>query len=84
MEKPFFISKRYDERAICIQLQTAIHLSRPFGSFTYSYGQIDQVYNYIKNQEAHHNHVPFLEEYETMLNKYKVDYEERYIFKEPE
>jgi putative transposase len=55
-----------------------------FGSFTYSYGQIDQVYNYIKNQEAHHKHVPFLEEYEMMLNKYKVDYEERYIFKEPE
>ena len=55
-----------------------------FGSFSYSYGQIDQVYNYIKNQEAHHKHVPFLEEYETLLNKYKVDYDERYIFKEPE
>nr|MBI1230418.1 IS200/IS605 family transposase [Cytophagales bacterium] len=55
-----------------------------YGSFTYSYGQIDQVYNYIKNQEAHHKQVTFLEEYETMLNKYKVDYEDRYIFNEPE
>ena len=55
-----------------------------FGSFTYSRGQIDQVYHYILNQEKHHKKVNFLEEYEKMLIKYQVGYDREYIFKAPE
>lgn len=55
-----------------------------FGAFSYSQGQIGQVYNYIKNQEAHHKKITFLNEYKMMLIKYQVDFEEKYIFKEPE
>lgn len=55
-----------------------------FGAFTYSRGQKDQVYQYIMKQEAHHKKVTFLEEYTLMLNKYMVDFEDRYIFKDPE
>ncbi|UJP64229.1 IS200/IS605 family transposase [Mongoliitalea daihaiensis] len=55
-----------------------------FGAFTYSYGQIDQVYQYIKNQEVHYKRVTFLEEYEHMLKKYRIEYDARYIFKVPE
>jgi putative transposase len=55
-----------------------------FGAFTYSQGQVDQVYRYIKNQEAHHKKVTFLEEYRKILDSCFVDYEEKYLFKEPE
>lgn len=55
-----------------------------FGAFTYSHGQVNQVYKYIKNQEIHHKKVSFSEEYEKMLIKYHVDYKEQYIFKDPE
>ena len=55
-----------------------------FGAFSYSQGQIDRVYNYIKNQEAHHKKTTFFDEYKTMLIKYQVDFEEKYIFKDPE
>lgn len=55
-----------------------------FGAFTYSLGQVDQVYKYIKNQETHHRKVSFSKEYKKMLIKYQVDYKEQYIFTTPE
>lgn len=55
-----------------------------FGAFIYSKGQIDRVYKYIKNQESHHIKITFLKEHEMMVNKYKIDYEDRYIFNEPQ
>jgi len=34
--------------------------------------------------EAHHRKKTFLEEYREMLDKFEVEYDEKYIFKEPE
>ena len=53
-----------------------------FGCFTYSYSHVDAVYHYIKNQEKHHHRISFREEYISMLEKFEVDYDERYLFKE--
>jgi putative transposase len=36
---------------------------------------------YVQNQEAHHRKITFLEEYKKFLEKFEVDYDERYIFK---
>jgi len=55
-----------------------------FGAFSYSNGQMNKVYHYIKNQETHHMEKSFLEEYELMLKKYQIDYDEKYLFKLPE
>ncbi len=55
-----------------------------FGAFTYSQGQVDKVFRYIQNQESHHKKVTFLEEYAKMLSKYKIEYEDRYIFSKPQ
>jgi putative transposase len=52
-----------------------------FGAFSYGGSQIDQVYHYIMNQKKHHKKKTFLEEYIEMLDKFKVPYDERYIFK---
>lgn len=53
-----------------------------FGAFSYSRSHIDNVYNYIKNQEAHHKKQTFKEEYIEFLEKFEVDYKEEYIFKD--
>jgi putative transposase len=52
-----------------------------FGGFSYSISQIDAVVNYIINQENHHRKKTFLEEYEELLNKFQVPYDQRYLFK---
>lgn len=53
-----------------------------YGVFSYSHSQIDQVYKYIANQEAHHKSVSFREEYLDFLEKFQVPYDEQYIFQE--
>jgi len=54
-----------------------------YGAFSYSTSQLPEVINYIKNQEEHHKKKTFLEEYEEFLKKFNVEYEQKYIFKEP-
>jgi REP element-mobilizing transposase RayT len=51
-----------------------------YGAFSYSRSQIEDVYNYIKNQEAHHSKRTFREEYIDFLKKFQVDYKECYLF----
>ena len=51
-----------------------------FGAFSYSRGQLPNVINYINNQQEHHKKKTFKDEYISMLKKYEVEYDERYIF----
>lgn len=51
-----------------------------FGSFSYSHSQIEQVYQYILNQEEHHKKKSFREEYLDFLKKFEVEYDEKYLF----
>jgi putative transposase len=51
-----------------------------FGAFSYSRSQLDIVARYIQNQQRHHATITFREEYVTLLKKFQVDYDERYIF----
>jgi len=51
-----------------------------FGSFSYAHSQIEQVYQYILNQEEHHHKKTFKEEYLDFLKKYEIAYEEKYLF----
>lgn len=53
-----------------------------YGAFSYSHSQIENVYNYIKNQEAHHSKETFSKEYVKILDKLEIPYDERYIFEE--
>lgn len=52
-----------------------------YGAFSYARSQVKAVPTYIQNQEAHHKKKTFLEEYKNMLDKFEIDYDERYIFK---
>ena len=53
-----------------------------YGAFSYSKSQINQVINYIQNQEIHHKKKTFKEEYLDFLEKFEIDYDEKFIFKE--
>ena len=51
-----------------------------FGAFSYSKSQAQTVNNYIINQPGHHSKKTFREEYMEFLNKFEVDYDEKYLF----
>jgi REP element-mobilizing transposase RayT len=53
-----------------------------YGAFSYSQSQIDNVVKYIKNQEKHHHKKTFKEEYLEFLKKFKIQYDDRYVFSE--
>ena len=55
-----------------------------YGAFSYSKSQISSVISYIENQEIHHQKITFLDEYKEFLNKFEIDYDEKYIFRELE
>ena len=45
---------------------------------------VSAIINYINNQKEHHKKKTFMEEYKLFLEKFEVDYEDQYIFHEPE
>ncbi len=51
-----------------------------YGAFSYSHSSLDNVIAYMMNQKEHHRNRSFKEEYISFLEKYKVDYEERFLF----
>ncbi|KQO32649.1 transposase [Flavobacterium sp. Leaf82] len=53
-----------------------------YGAFSYSKSQLAAVINYINNQELHHKKKTFREEYIDFLEKFEVDYDKKFIFKE--
>ena len=53
-----------------------------YGAVSYSHSQIDNVVRYIQNQKQHHQKKTFKQEYIEFLEKFHVEYDERYIFKD--
>lgn len=52
-----------------------------FGSFTVSASKKDIVFQYIQNQEKHHQSKSFKEEFIELLNMHGVKFEEKYLWK---
>lgn len=51
-----------------------------YGAFSHSHSQLDTVYQYIANQENHHRKKTFKEEYIEFLQKFEIEYQEKYLF----
>jgi len=51
-----------------------------YGAFSYSHSQIENVYNYILNQEPHHHKQTFQEEYTDFLKKFEIEHNVKYLF----
>jgi putative transposase len=51
-----------------------------YGVFSYSHSHIDKVVKYVLNQEQHHQKKTFKQEYLSLLNKFEIPFEEKYLF----
>lgn len=51
-----------------------------YGAFSVNPSQVEKVISYIANQHEHHRKKNFQYEYRAFLNKYNVEYDERYIW----
>lgn len=50
-----------------------------YGAFSFSHSHIDRIVKYINNQEQHHKKQTFREEYLSLLKKYHIQFDEKYI-----
>ena len=51
-----------------------------YGAFTIGESAVSALKRYIANQKAHHRKVSYQEEFLTLMTKYQVDYDERYLW----
>jgi REP element-mobilizing transposase RayT len=51
-----------------------------YGAFSYGHSQLNEVYQYILNQEEHHRKRSFREEYLDFLQKFEIEYDEAFVF----
>lgn len=51
-----------------------------YGAFSHSRSQVDDVVNYILNQEKHHRNKSFKEEYIEILRKNDIQFRDEYLF----
>jgi REP element-mobilizing transposase RayT len=51
-----------------------------YGGFSVSPEEVDQIANYVEQQEAHHTTLSFQDEYRRFLVRYRVEYDERYVW----
>lgn len=51
-----------------------------YGAFSVNPAQLNLVIEYIENQHEHHKTVTFQEEFRGFLERYKVEFDERYLW----
>ena len=51
-----------------------------YGAFSHSHSHVNNVYQYIINQESHHKKCSFHQEYIEMLKKFEIAFDEQYLF----
>lgn len=56
------------------------HWQDGYGAFSYGQSQLDKIYNYVLEQEKHHNRRTFNEEYTELLKKFNVENDKKYLF----
>jgi REP element-mobilizing transposase RayT len=53
---------------------------RGYGVFSIGQSQVPAVTKYIANQKEHHRKISFEDEYREFLNRYEIEYDERYVW----
>ena len=51
-----------------------------YGGFSYSRSHLPKVIRYIQNQKKHHKKQSFMDEYQSILKAFEVDFDNQYIF----
>ncbi|HOS16198.1 MAG TPA: IS200/IS605 family transposase [Bacteroidales bacterium] len=55
-----------------------------YGAFSYSKSHLSAVSRYIEDQSKHHAKRNFIEEYKKILDDFGIEYNDKYIFRNPE
>jgi putative transposase len=58
----------------------SFHWQSGYGGFSVSPADVEEVAEYITQQEAHHRAVSFQEEYRKLLESHGIEYDERYAW----
>jgi REP element-mobilizing transposase RayT len=56
------------------------HWQSGYGGFSVSPADVQEVVEYIEQQEAHHRAVTFQEEYRRLLKSHGIEFDERYVW----
>lgn len=51
-----------------------------YGVFSYHHSQLETIYNYVLNQEAHHSRKSFKDEYLELLEEFEIPFDKKYLF----
>ena len=51
-----------------------------YGIFSIGFSQVETVRNYIAEPEEHHRKVSFQDEFRGFLNRYEIEFDERYVW----
>jgi REP element-mobilizing transposase RayT len=51
-----------------------------YGMFSIGFSQIQDVKQYIVNQDDHHSRMSFQDEFRTLLQRYGIEFDERYVW----
>jgi len=60
--------------------QRTFQWQEKYGAFSVSLSQLEKIVHYIENQEEHHGKVGFQQEFQTLLDKHRIEYDERYLW----
>jgi len=59
---------------------TGFYWQSGYGAFSVSQSHVPRVRQYIEQQEEHHRKVSFQDEFRLFLKRYKIEYDERYVW----
>ena len=59
---------------------SGFHWQSGYGAFSVSQSDADTVVNYVANQESHHRKMTFQDEYRKLLERYRINYDETYVW----
>jgi putative transposase len=62
------------------QAMRGFYWQEGYGAFSVSFSDIKRVYDYIANQEKHHEKKTFQNEFRALLRKHELEWDERYVW----
>ena len=57
-----------------------LHWQNGYGAFSVSQSHLNRVCRYIERQEHHHRRTTFQGEFRPVLKRYRIEYDERYVW----
>jgi putative transposase len=61
-------------------LKQKFYWQEGYGAFSYSHSDLSNVILYIQNQKDHHKKKTFKEEYISLLQEFKIEFKDEYLF----